>query len=34
MRRDTCWISDINNDGKADLFIYNHQDWGRSISGR
>ena len=21
------WIADINRDGKADLFVYNHQDW-------
>jgi hypothetical protein len=30
---DTHWISDINNDGKADLFVYNHQDWGPEYLG-
>lgn len=24
---DTHWIADVNRDGKADLFVYNHQDW-------
>ena len=24
---DRHWIGDINRDGKADLFVYNHQDW-------
>jgi len=24
---DMHWIADINRDGKADLFVYNHQDW-------
>src|ERR671918_470164 len=30
---DTHWISDINNDGRADLFVYNHQDWGPEYLG-
>ncbi len=30
---DTHWIGDINNDGKADLFIYNHEDWGPEYLG-
>ena len=30
---DMHWISDINNDGKADLFIYNHEDWGPEYLG-
>jgi hypothetical protein len=24
---DMHWIADVNRDGKADLFVYNHQDW-------
>jgi hypothetical protein len=24
---DRHWIADVNRDGKADLFVYNHQDW-------
>jgi hypothetical protein len=30
---DTHWIGDINDDGKADLFVYNHQDWGPEYLG-
>src|SRR5919106_888839 len=30
---DRHYISDINNDGKADLFVYNHQDWGPEYLG-
>jgi hypothetical protein len=30
---DMHWIADINRDGKADLFVYNHQDWGPEYLG-
>ena len=30
---DKHWIADINKDGKADLFVYNHQDWGPEYLG-
>ena len=30
---DTHWIADINDDGRADLFVYNHQDWGPEYLG-
>jgi hypothetical protein len=27
-RHDQHWIADINRDGRSDLFVYNHADWG------
>jgi hypothetical protein len=30
---DQHFLGDINRDGKADLFVYNHQDWGPEYLG-
>ena len=30
---DRHYIGDVNGDGKADLFVYNHQDWGFEYLG-
>jgi FG-GAP-like repeat len=30
---DRHWLADINRDGKADLFVYNHEDWGPEYLG-
>jgi hypothetical protein len=32
-KNDRHWIADVNRDGKADLFVYNHQDWGPEYLG-
>jgi hypothetical protein len=32
-RNDQHWIGDINGDGKADLFVYNHADWSKEYLG-
>ena len=31
---DTHSVADINADGKADLFVYNYQDWSTQYLGR
>ncbi|MEK8229253.1 FG-GAP-like repeat-containing protein [Oerskovia sp. M15] len=31
-RHDRHWVADTG-DGRADLFVYNHEDWGRSTWG-
>jgi hypothetical protein len=31
---DTHFVADINGDGKADLFVYNYQDWSTQYLGR
>ncbi len=30
---DRHWIGDVNGNGKADLFVYNHEDWGPEYLG-
>ena len=30
---DRHWLGDVNKDGKADLFVYNHSDWGPEYLG-
>jgi len=30
---DKHWIADVNGDGRADLFVYNHEDWGPEYLG-
>ena len=30
---DQHWLADVDGDGKADLFVYNHQDWGPEYLG-
>jgi len=30
---DRHYVADISGDGKADLFVYNHQDWAREYLG-
>lgn len=32
-RHDRHWVGDINGDGRRDLFVYNHQDWGTQYLG-
>jgi hypothetical protein len=32
-KNDKHWIADVNKDGRADLFVYNHQDWGPEYLG-
>jgi hypothetical protein len=32
-KNDRHWIADINKDGRADLFVYNHQDWSTEYLG-
>ena len=32
-KNDRHYISDVNGDGKADLFVYNHQDWAYEYLG-
>ena len=32
-KNDEHWVSDINGDGKADLFVYNHNDWAHEYLG-
>ena len=32
-RHDQHWIADINRDGRSDLFVYNHADWGPEYLG-
>ena len=32
-KNDRHYISDLNGDGKADLFVYNYQDWAREYLG-
>ena len=31
---DTHYVADIDGDGKADLFVYNYQDWATQYLGR
>ncbi|MGP1990396.1 M64 family metallopeptidase [Zobellia laminariae] len=32
-KNDLHYIGDVNGDGKEDLFVYNHADWGREYLG-
>ena len=32
-RHDRHWVGDANGDGRADLFVYNHEDWGPEYLG-
>jgi IgA peptidase M64/VCBS repeat protein len=32
-KNDRHYVSDVNGDGKADLFVYNHQDWAYEYLG-
>lgn len=32
-RNDQHWVGDIDGDGRADLFVYNHQDWSTQYLG-
>ena len=32
-RHDTHFVGDATGDGRADLFVYNHQDWGPEYLG-
>ena len=32
-KNDKHYISDINGDGKSDLFVYNHSDWSKEYLG-
>jgi hypothetical protein len=32
-RNDRHYVSDVNGDGKADLFVYNYQDWAYEYLG-
>lgn len=32
-RNDQHWLADVNHDGKADLFVYNWQDWSTQYLG-
>lgn len=33
-KNDSHYIADINGDGRADLFVYNYQDWSTQYLGR
>ena len=32
-KNDQHWVADVNGDGKADLFVYNWQDWSTQYLG-
>jgi hypothetical protein len=32
-KNDRHYVSDVNGDGKADLFVYNYQDWAYEYLG-
>lgn len=32
-RHDRHWVGDATGDGRADLFVYNHEDWGPEYLG-
>jgi hypothetical protein len=32
-KNDKHWVADINRDGRADLFVYNHEDWATEYLG-
>ncbi len=32
-RHDRHWLADINRNGRSDLFVYNHADWGPEYLG-
>jgi len=32
-KHDKHWVADINGNGRSDLYVYNHQDWGPEYLG-